>query len=110
MFGSLFIVFVIFALFSMVRAIKIACEPEVHASHWANKELIHEDTMLGISEREFIKNLKRGKYKLVETYPRPHVAKGGGIIIENYDSYCKDLRKYGAVQTQKFVRQGKYNL
>lgn len=93
-----------------VQVIKEVCEPTIPAENWTNKELIHKDRMSGISEKEFSNNLANGKYKLVENYPEPHRDKDGKIIIENSLLYNNDLKRYGAVQTMKWVKQGKYNL
>lgn len=93
-----------------VQIIKEVCEPTIPAGNWTNKEFIHKDRMDGISEKEFSKNLANGKYKLVENYPEPHRDKDGKIIIENSLLYNNDLKKYGAIQTMKWVKQGKYNL
>lgn len=93
-----------------VQVIKEVCEPTIPAENWTNKELIHKDRMSGISEKEFSNNLANGKYKLVENHPEPHRDKDGKIIIENCLLYDKDLKEHGAVQTMKWVKQGKYNL
>lgn len=104
----------LFGLFSIIGAgfqlIKEACEPTIPAENWANKELINKDRMSGISEREFSRNLANGKYKLTETYPEPHRDANGKIIIENCRLYNEDVKNYGAVQAQTWVKQGKYNL
>lgn len=93
------------------QLIKEACEPTIPAENWANKELYHQDMMNGMSVEERMKNVRNGRYKLVENYPEPHRdPKSGKIIIENNLLYKSDLQKYGAVQTQKWVKQGKYNL
>ena len=92
------------------QAIKEACQPTIPAENWANKELIHKDRMNGISEKEFARNLANGKYKVTETYPEPHRMEDGRIIIENYELYKEDCRKYGVPQAHKWMRQGKYNL
>lgn len=92
------------------QAIKEACQPTIPAENWANKELIHKDRMDGISEKEFARNLANGKYKVTETYPEPHRMEDGRIIIENYELYKEDCRKYGVPQAHKWMRQGKYNL
>lgn len=93
------------------QLIKEAYEPTIPAENWANKELYHQDMMNGMSVEERMKNVKNGRYKLVENYPEPHRdSKSGKIIIENNLLYKEDLRKYGAVQAQKWVKQGKYNL
>ena len=93
-----------------LQAIKEAKEPVIPAENWANKELYHKDMMNGVSVEQRMKNLANGKYKLTETHPEPHRDKNGKIIIENNLLYKEDLRKYGAVQTYKWVEQGKYNL
>lgn len=95
---------------SLVQIVKEVCEPTIPSENWANKDLIHKDTMNGISSKEFQYNLVNGKYKLEEKYPEPHRDKDGKIIIENCLLYDEDLFKYGAVQTMKWVKQGKYNL
>ena len=93
-----------------VQMFKEACQPTIPAENWANKELIHKDRMAGISEKEFARNLANGKYKVTETYPEPHRMEDGRIIIENYELYKEDCRKYGVPQAHKWMRQGKYNL
>lgn len=93
-----------------IQLIKEKCTPTIPAENWANKDLIHEDTMKGISSKEFQRNLANGKYKMTVKYPEPHRDKDGKIIIENCLLYEKDLREHGAVQTMKWVKQGKYNL
>ena len=107
MFDGLFIVSLIG---TCVQAIKEACEPVIPAENWANKELYYKDMMNGISAEQRMKNVKNGKYKSTETYPEPHRDVNGKIVIENCLLYDKDLEEYGAVQTMKWVRQGKYNL
>ena len=92
------------------QLIKEACEPTIPAENWANKELYHKDLMSGMSAEERMRNVRNGKYKLVENYPEPHRDKNGKIIIENSLLYNSDLKEYGAVQTMKWVKQGKYNL
>lgn len=93
------------------QVIKEAFEPTIPAENWANKELYHQDLMNGVSVEQRMKNVKNGKYKLAQTYPEPHRDPvSGKIVIENNLLYKEDLRKYGAVQTYKWVKQGKYNL
>ena len=74
-----------------VQGIKTACTPVIPAENWANKDLIHEDTMKGISSKEFQHNLANGKYKMIVKHPEPHRDKDGKIIIENCLLYKKDL-------------------
>lgn len=95
---------------SCVQLIKEAREPVIPAKNWTNKKLYYEDMVNGVSVEERMKNLENGKYKLAETYPEPHKDENGKIIIENSLLYKKDVRNYGAVQAQKWVKQGKYNL
>lgn len=94
-----------------VRGIKEYFEPTIPAENWANKELYHQDLMNGVSAKQRMKNVENGKYKLINKYPEPHRnPKTGKVVIENCLLYEKDLKKYGAYQTYKWVEQGKYNL
>lgn len=93
-----------------VQAIKEARTPVIPAENWANKDLYYKDMMSGMSVKERMKNVENGKYKLTEIYPEPHRDTDGKIIIENCKLYDEDVRKYGAVQAQKWVKQGRYNL
>lgn len=102
--------FIVSLIGTIAQAIKEASQPTIPAENWANKDLIHKDRMNGISEKEFSKNLANGKYKVTETYPEPHRMKDGRIIIENCALYNEDVKKYGAYQAHKWMRQGKYNL
>ena len=95
---------------TVCQVVKEARQPTIPAENWANKELIHKDRMNGISEKEFARSLANGKYKLTETYPEPHRMEDGRIIIENYELYKEDCKKYGVPQAHKWMRQGKYNL
>lgn len=104
-------VFIASLIGTCVQAIKDAFEPTISAENWANKELYYEDLMNGVSAEQRMKNVKNGRYKLVENYPEPHRDPvNGKIIIENCKLYDEDLSRYGAVQTMKWVKQGKYNL
>ena len=107
MFDGLFIASLIGACY---QVIKEKFEPTVPAENWANKELYHQDLMNGVSVEQRMKNVKNGKYKLIETHPEPHRDENGKIIIENSQLYHDDLIKHGAAQTMKWVKQGKYNL
>lgn len=102
--------FIVSLIGSLYQGIKEKLEPTIPAENWANKELYHKDLMAGISVEQRMKNLKNGKYKLVENYPEPHRDKNGKIIIENSQLYYDDLANYGACQAQQWVKQGKYNL
>ena len=101
----------LFSLFhTCKRIIEETFAPTIPAENWANEDLIRQDRMRGISEKEFSRNLANGKYRLTETFPEPHILADGRIIIENYELYKEDCRKYGVPQAHKWMRQGKYNL
>jgi hypothetical protein len=107
MFDGLFIASLIGSCYQIIKE---AFEPTIPSENWANKELYHQDLMNGVSVEQRMKNVKNGKYKLTEAYPEPHRDSDGKIIIENCLLYDEDLKKYGAVQTMKWIKQGKYNL
>lgn len=108
MFDGLFIVSIVG---SLVQVFKESNQPVIPAENWANKELYHKDIMDGVSVEQRMKNVQNGKYKLAENHPEPHRDPvSGNIIIENCKLYNEDVRKYGAVQAHKWVKQGKYNL
>lgn len=107
MFDGLFIISIIGTCIALVKE---SMEKPIPAENWANKELYHKDVMDNISVEQRMKNLENGKYKLVATYPEPHRDVDGKIIIENCQLYDKDVKKYGAYQAHKWVKQGKYNL
>ena len=108
MLDGLFIASIIGALY---QGVKETLEPTIPAENWANKELYHKDLMAGVPVEQRMKNLKNGKYKLVENYPEPHRDPvSGKIIIENSKLYEEDVMKYGGYQAQQWVKQGKYNL
>lgn len=111
MFGGLFILFIVSSIDTGIQGIKENLKPIIPAENWANKELYHQDLMNGVSVEQRMKNLKNGKYKLVEDYPEPHRDPvSGKIVIENYTLYKEDILNYGAYQAQQWVKQGKYNL
>lgn len=93
-----------------VKGIKDAFTPTIPAKNWANKELQYQDQMNGMSEKEILNNVKKGRYIVTEKHPEPHRNEHGQIVIENCKLWHEDLNKYGAVQTMKWVKQGKYNL
>lgn len=97
-----------------VQMIKEANQPIIPAENWANKELYYKDMMNDVSDEQLKKNLVSGRYKLntkVERHPEPHRDPvSGKIVIENCKLYREDVKAYGAVQAQKWVREGKYNL
>ena len=103
--------FIVSLIGTCVQAIKEACQPTIPAENWANRELMDKDRMNGMSEKQILKNVEKGKYKVTETYPEPHRdPETGKIMIENCRLYYDDVKKHGAVQAQKWVKQGKYNL
>ena len=38
--------------------------PVTPAEDWANEELLHKDRMSGMSEKEILRNVDRGRYRL----------------------------------------------
>lgn len=104
----------LFGIFSIFKTLfdgaKDALEPTIPAEYWANKDLIYQDRMSGMSEKEILKNVKRGRYVITVKYPEPHRNERGQFMIENDILWRKDLNEHGAVKTQKWVEQGKYNL
>lgn len=107
MFDGLFIISIIG---TCIQLFKESAQPVIPAENWANKELYHKDIINGVSSEQRMKNLANGRYKLNENYPEPHRDSNGKVIIENCLLFDSDLEKYGAVQTYKWVEQGKYNL
>ena len=95
-----------------VQKIKESCQPTIPAENWANQELYYKDLMDGVSAKQRMKNLKNGKYYLPnKAHPEPHRDPNSGkIIIENCKLYHEDVRNYGTVQAQKWVKEGRYNL
>lgn len=106
----MFGLFIASLIVTCTQLIKEACEPTIPAKNWGNKKLYHEDMMNGVSIEQRMKNLKNEKYVLMETYQKPHRALDGKIVIENNLSYKEDVKKYGAYQAHKWLKQGKYNL
>jgi hypothetical protein len=105
------LVFIASIIGSVVQGIKEACQPVIPAENWANKELYYKDMADGVPVEQRMKNLENGKYKMKDVHPEPHRnPENGKIVIENCKLYYEDVRKYGAYQAQKWVRQGKYNL
>ena len=66
--------------------------------------------MSGLSNKELTKNLRNGKYKVIESYPEPHKDENGKIIIENSLLYKQGIKEHGVHQAHKWAEQGKYNL
>ena len=101
-------------LYMLFGGIKEKCEPSIPAENWANKELMHQDLMNGVSAEQRLRYAKQGRYyipkSVTEAYPQPHRDKNGKIIIENSQLYDDDVKKHGAYQAQEWVKQGKYNL
>lgn len=108
--------FVVSIIGSCVQAIKKSFEPNVPVENWENKQAYYQDVVDGVSIKQRMKNMENGKYKSYHTnynktkYPEPHRDKDGKIIVENCLLYEQDLKQYGAVQTMKWTKQGKYNL
>lgn len=86
----------------------------IPAEYWANKDLLYEDRMRGMSEKEIIRNVERGKYYIptdvTPSYPVPHRDPNNKILIENSELYRNDVSQYGTYQASQWLEQGKYNL
>lgn len=91
--------------------LKEKTEKSIPAENWANKDLVWKDRRSGMSEKEILKNVQRGKYYLKNDYQEPHRdPKTGRVIVENCLLYNEDLKKYGYSQVLEWVQRGKYNL
>ena len=102
-------------LYMLFGGIKEKCEPTIPAENWANKELMHQDLMQGVSAKQRLRYAEQGRYyipkSVTEAYPKPHRdAKTNKIIIENDVLYRKDILNYSACDAVKWGNQGKYNL
>lgn len=89
--------------------------PTIPAENWANKDLINEDRMRGLTSKEILRNVELGKYyipkEITQAYPAPHRDETSHkIIIENSVLFESDSRLHGASQAYKWLSQGKYNL
>ncbi len=56
--------------------IKEYLEPKIPAAYWANKDLLYKDQMNGMSSKEIMKNVKRGKYIMIDN-PSKHKQRQG---------------------------------
>lgn len=102
--------FIVSLFVTIGQLIKEKNEPIIPSEYWTNKDLIYKDKMSGISAKEFEENLHSGKYIVTEKYQEPYRNEKGKIIIQNCKLWREDLYKYGALQTKKWAKQGKYNL
>lgn len=108
MFDGLFVVSLVA---TTVQLIKEANQPVIPAENWDNKQLYYKDMVDGVSNKQLMKNVQNGKYKLSRNYPEPHRDPvSGKIIIENCKLYNEDRMKYSYEQVQMWIKQGKYNL
>lgn len=55
---------IICIIYVIVQLIKEACTPTIPAENWANKELMHQDLMSGMSIEEHLKCAQKGRYKI----------------------------------------------
>ena len=91
--------------------IEMSLTSPIPAENWGNKELYEKDRTSGMSSDELMRNVRKGKYRLVMQYAEPHQdPKYHKTIIENDDLYKEDVEKYGVPQAHNWMRQGKYNL
>jgi hypothetical protein len=103
-------------LYMLFGGIKEKCEPSIPAENWANKELLHQDEMSGMSDKEILKNAYRGRYhipkEVFQAYPVPHREPDGQhrLLIENCELHKADVKQFGSLQAKEWLMQGKYNL
>ena len=101
-------------LYMLLGGIKEKCELSIPAENWANKELMHQDLMNGVSAEQRLRYAKQSRYyipkSVTEAYPNPNRDEKGKIIIENSTLYHDDVNNHGAYNAQQWVDQGKYNL
>lgn len=102
---------IISAIFTGKELVKDHIEknnPNTHViSDW---DAFSKDVCSGVSSDERMRKMRAGLYEKANTYPEPHRDKDGKIRIENSRLFNDDLIKFGAIQTYKWVDQGKYNL
>ena len=71
-------------LYMLFGGIIEKCEPSIPAENWANKELMHQDLMNGVSAEQRLRYAKQGRYyipkSVTEAYPNPHRDEKGKII------------------------------
>lgn len=104
-------VFIASLIGSCVEAVKTAFTPTIPTENWANQKLMQEDYAKGMTHEEKLKNVKNGRYYIkAEKHEEPHRDANGRIVIENFDLYEEDYKKYGWKQVDIWVGQGRYNL
>ena len=99
-----------------IDEIKRTFEPTITAEDRANEKQITQDIIKGVPYEQIKKDIRNGKYRLVEPqvkakYPEPHRDPiDGKIRIENCTLYNQDMLKYNGYQVMQWAKQGKYNL
>ena len=101
--------FIVSLVGTIIEAVKEKNKPIIPSKNW-NMELWNEDLLNNVPIEKRMNKVRSGKYKTKEVYNEPHRDLGGKIIIENTKLYYDDCSRYGALQAQKWVQQGKYNL
>lgn len=83
---------------------------------YANHDLIRADRISGMSEKEIVRNAQNRRYyipkEVTQTYQAPHRSSDytNRIIIENEELYKEDFYRFGPLNAQEWMEQGKYNL
>lgn len=101
--------FIISLIGTIAEAVKEKNRPIIPSENW-NMELWNEDLLNNVPIEKRMSKVRSGEYKIKEVYNEPHRDSNNKIIIENTKLYYQDCSKYGALQAQKWARQGKYNL
>lgn len=98
--------------YSIAEIIKEKAIKEIPVENFENKVLWNEDTIKGVPAKEMMKNLKNGKYKLVEdnTEYNEVLYYQDKPIVEKEELYKEDMKKYGLYQTHDWLLKGKYSL
>lgn len=99
----------IIGLFAGIKQIiKEFTEKEIPAEYWNNKVTIHEDKMNpNISPKEFMKNLKDGKYCSSKVIPERYEMPVKPIVDKK--RYNHDVKIYGKEIADDNAKQGLYS-
>lgn len=106
MLDSVTLVSAITGFFGIAQSIKEKKEPIAPPIY--NFDLYRKDILSGCSTNQLYKYQHKGRYKKPDII-EPHRNSNGQIIIEDMERYRTDAAKYGVVQAQKWIREGRYN-
>lgn len=94
-------------LFGITQSIKENKEPIAPPIH--NFDLYRKDILDGCGTHQLHRNQLSGRYRKPDNINKPHKNNKGQIIIEDMEKYRDDAARYGVVQAQIWIREGKYN-